>query len=130
MLKQSEVTAEEERLRVEVRKLTDAQRQQFYALAQPRIKDPDTYAAMNYLFVAGLHHFYLGQWLRAILTPLLYLLGLAMLFDDSTRWPGVALIVAITVLELYELFRSQVIVQHFNNQAIARVLDEIAGRSQ
>jgi len=44
--------------------LPDAQRAEFYRKSGKKIRDPDTYAALNWFFVIGLHHFYLRRWLR------------------------------------------------------------------
>jgi four helix bundle protein len=51
-------------LRVKVLELSEDDRRSFYRLVKKKIKDPDTYAVLNWLVLTGLHHFYLGQWLR------------------------------------------------------------------
>ena len=38
---------------------------------------------------------------------------------------GVGIIVAITVFEFYELFRSQTIVQHYNNELMQKIYNEV-----
>ena len=48
----------EERIRKLVRELPDEKRLLFFQQAEKDLKDPDTYAALNALFVAGLHHFH------------------------------------------------------------------------
>jgi len=118
------VTAEEESLRVLIRELPDDQRKRFYALSKEKLKDPDTFAVLNYLFVTGLHHFYLGHWLRGLINLsgfiaaiFLWALGL---------WPAaLLLIVLISVTELYALFRAQVIVQDHNNKLMAALLRQL-----
>ncbi|MCL1484472.1 MAG: hypothetical protein MH208_08940 [Marinobacter sp.] len=60
MLKQEEVDAEEESLRKAARELSEEQRAEFYRQAGKVVKDPDTYAALNWFFIAGLHHFLSG----------------------------------------------------------------------
>lgn len=119
---------EEERLRVAVRALNDDQRRRFYDIATPRLRDPDTYAALNWSLLAGMHHFYLGRWMRGAVTLLCFVGGVAALFVEALRWPGVVLLVAILAVELSELFRSQTIVKLHNNRMMAQALDALRGR--
>ncbi len=129
MLKQTEVDAHEERLRQQAADLPDYQRQAFYQAVKQQLKDPDTYATLNWCFFAGLHHFYLGQWLRGLFNLLVFVVGLGLLF--TTAWlAGLVMLLAIAVVELYQLFRAQIIIQHWNNQIMQRLLDngEYLGR--
>jgi TM2 domain-containing membrane protein YozV len=121
-----EADLEEERLRVAVRALSDDQRRRFYDIANPRLRDPDTYAALNWSLLAGMHHFYLGRWLRGS-AALLCLIGgvAAALLSDALRWPALLGLFVILVIELSELFRSQTIVQNHNNRMMARALEEL-----
>lgn len=123
-----EAELEEERLRSAVRALTDDQRRRFYDAATPRLRDPDTYAVLNWSLLAGMHHFYLGRWTRGAVTLLCFIGGLAALFSEVLRWPGVLLLVVILVIELSELFRSQTVVKAHNNRLMAQALDEARGR--
>jgi hypothetical protein len=120
-----EAELEEERLRVAVRTLSDDERRRFYDIATPRLKDPDTYAALNWSLLAGMHHFYLGRWLRGSLTLFSFIGAVAALFSDALRWPAMLMLLAIVVIELTELFRSQTIVKNHNNCIMARALDEL-----
>ena len=74
---------EEELLRTQIAELNTTQKKHSYALAVEQVKDPDTYAALNWAFVAGLHHFYLGKWQRGVLNLLLMFIG-ALLILYST----------------------------------------------
>ena len=122
MLNQIEVDAEEERLRQQAADLSDYQRQAFYQTLKPRLKDPDTYATLNWCFFAGLHHFYLGQWLRGLVNLLLSIIGVGLLFTSA--WlAGLLLLLAIALVEFYQLMRSQIIIQHWNNQVMQQLLD-------
>lgn len=123
MLDQQAVDAEEERLRELAAALPDLQRQQYFQQLKRELRDPDTYATLNWCFLAGLHHFYLGQWQRGLFNLLVFMVGLALLFSPWP-WLGVALIVLISVAELWALFRSQIIIQHWNNQIMRRLLQE------
>jgi TM2 domain-containing membrane protein YozV len=124
MLKQSEVDAREEELRLLVRDLPDEQRKAFYERAEKELKDPDTFAVLNYLFIAGLHHFYLGRWLRGLINLVVFSAGIYLIYLD--QWSnGLIIIGIITVLEFYALFRSQIIAKHYNNRISAEILDAV-----
>lgn len=125
MLKQKEVDAAEERLREQVRALSDEARRRFYALANARIRDPDTYAVLNWVLI-GLHHLYLGKGARALVTLLAFGFGIALLFGDATLPFGVVLLVGIAAIELYELFRAQLIVQEYNNRVMRQALEQVS----
>jgi hypothetical protein len=116
---------EEERLRLAVRTLSDDQRCRFYDIATPRLRDPDTYAVLNWSLLAGMHHFYLGRWLRGSATLLCFIGGVAALFNEALRWPALLVLSIILAKELSELFRSQTIVKNHNNRMMARALDEL-----
>jgi TM2 domain-containing membrane protein YozV len=127
MLDQQAVDAEEERLRELATALPDLQRQQYFQQLKRELRDPDTYAALNWCFLAGLHHFYLGQWQRGLFNLLVFMAGLALLFSPWPWW-GLLFIVLISVAELWALFRSQIIIQHWNNQIMRRLLEETQQR--
>ncbi|MCF7821369.1 MAG: hypothetical protein K9M17_02875 [Mariprofundaceae bacterium] len=124
MLKQSEVDAREEELRLAVRELPDERRREFYERAEKELKDPDTFAVLNYLFIAGLHHFYLGRWFRGLINLAVFSAGIYLMVLDQWK-NGFIVIGIITVLELYALFRSQIIVKHYNNRISTAILDAI-----
>lgn len=125
MLKQAEVDAREEAIRLEVRQLPDELRKQFYERAEKELKDPDTYAVLNYLFIAGLHHFYLGRWFRGLINLAVFSAGVYLLFLE--QWQnGLIVIGAITVLELYALFRAQIIVKDYNNRISTDILESLS----
>lgn len=124
MLKAEEVEAREERIRERVRALPDALRKRFHEAADARLKDPDTYAVLNWLFVAGLHHFYLGKWLRGALNLAVFLAGLALVI--AGWWlTGVVVVLLISAAELWALFRAQVIARDWNNAEMERILAEL-----
>ncbi|MDX1518921.1 MAG: TM2 domain-containing protein [Gammaproteobacteria bacterium] len=126
MLNAAEVEAREESLRQQVRQLDESRRKRFYSELDRRLRDPDTYAVLNYLFIAGLHHFYLGKWLRGSINLVVFIAGLACLF---TGLPvvGLGLLVGITVVELYALFRAQLIVMEHNNRLMEEILGKLRG---
>ncbi|WP_020592395.1 TM2 domain-containing protein [Kiloniella laminariae] len=125
MLSKEEVLAREEKLRKQVRDLPDDQRLSFFRETEKRLKDPDTYATLNYIFIAGLHHFYLGKWGRGIANITIFLIAVIFLFTGNIAL-GVLVFLVITAFELFELFRSQLIVQHYNNDVMEDLYREIA----
>lgn len=127
MLKESEVHAQEEALRRKVRELPDELRKQYYERAEGQIRDPDTYAVLNFLFIAGLHHFYLKRWIRGLINLSIFCGGIALIFMDMWQY-GVGAIAAVTIVELYTLFRSQIIVRAYNNEVMREILDSIQPR--
>jgi hypothetical protein len=62
VLDKATVEAQEEHLSELASQLPDPQRREFYQALSRKLKDPDTYAALNWFFLPGLHHFYLGRW--------------------------------------------------------------------
>lgn len=120
-LREAEVRREEEQLREALRALADSERAEFYRRYNQELKDPDTYAVLNWFFLAGLHHMYLGKILRGLVNLVVMLLGVTLLIVGVSF--GLVLIVFIFVLELPALFRSQTIVMHHNNQLARRLLD-------
>ena len=115
MLKQADVDAEEESLRQAIRELPDQKRKEFFQLAGKRIKDPDTYATLNWFFMVGLHHFYLRRWVRGLIVLFALIVSIG-LFLSGSIWPAVFLLLVVYAREFWELFRSQIIVQDWNNR--------------
>ena len=115
MLRQEEVEAEEESLRKAIRELSEDRRAEFYRQAGKTVKDPDTYAALNWFFIAGLHHFYLGRWQLGLLDLGALVIAISC-FSAGLIWAGVAVLVVVYSWELWQLFRSQIIVQDWNNR--------------
>lgn len=128
MLKQDAVSVEEERLREQIQSLTETQRRDFYEQVKKQIRDPDTYAALNWFFVAGLHHFYLGKWFHGLADLLIFALGAGFMVT-GLFWIGLALIVFISLWEFWALFRSQIIIQDWNNRLYRRLLNQIENQS-
>ncbi len=114
------VQEEEEHLRKLVRELPDDKRLQFFQQVETDLKDPDTYATLNFLFIAGLHHFYLGKWFRGLVNLSIFFLGVILLFTPAVIL-GVFLLLAVTIIELKALFNSQIVVQEYNNDVMERI---------
>jgi len=127
MLNQVDVDRKEEALSLELRELDDNTRAELYALAQKKIKDPDTYAALNWFFVTGIHHFYLGRWLAGAIDLGLFCIAILLIVAGYLQF-GVLLIIAVSLVELWALFRSQIIVQDFNNRVYETLLQQFKPR--
>ncbi len=121
MLRKDEVEAEEESLRRVIRGLSDDQRSEFYRHAGKAVKDPDTYAALNWLFIVGLHHFYLGRWGRGMVDIVALLVAIGC-FVSGYVWTGAGLLLVVWSCEVWALFRSQTIVQDWNNRLYRSLL--------
>ena len=115
------IAAEEERLRLAVRELSASARNQFYTQLERQVKDPDTYAVLNYLFISGLHHFYLGNWWRGLINLAVFVAAIVLMFTNNL-WLGIILLLTITIAELYALFHSQLIVREHNNRLMQQLL--------
>lgn len=120
------IQQDEERIRRKVRELPNDKRSLFFTEAERQLKDPDTYATLNFLFIAGLHHFYLGKWMRGFFNLGIFLTGFMMLFT-SLFGVGLLLLIAITGVELKALFQSQTVVQDYNNSVMERIYREVTG---
>lgn len=125
MLSKEIVQGKEESIRQLVRELPETTRAAFYRETEKKLKDPDTYATLNYLFIAGLHHFYLGKWARGVINISVFVFGIILAFISSPRY-GIAVIIAIAIFELYALFRSQIIVQDYNNRIMEEIYRDIS----
>jgi len=130
-LSKLKVNNEEESIRLEMQELPDEIRGQAYSEIGTKLRDPDTYAVLNFSLVTGLHHFYLGKFIRGILEFTAFLIGLYMILRGGTEvngyvlmFLGIAIVGILVVVELMELFRAQVVVQDFNNRVSRKILDK------
>jgi TM2 domain-containing membrane protein YozV len=124
MSSKEEVQEKEESIRKLVRELPDDRRLKFFKESEKKLKDPDTYATLNYIVIAGLHHFYLGKWGRGCINIVVFWAGVRLLFTDYTVI-GVIIILAISIFELYELFKSQTVVQEHNNLVMEEIYQNV-----
>ena len=124
MLEQDAVDHEEEEIRSAAGALTDNQRREYYTVVEKQLKDPDTYAVLNWLFIAGMHHFYLGRWWRGAFNLVIFLAG-AVVFLLGHVLVSVGLLGFVFLIELPALFRSQVIVQDYNNKVMRQILEQV-----
>ncbi len=120
-LRKDDVADREDAIRKRVSALEPSLRKAYFKRVGKEIKDPDTYAVLNYFFLAGLHHMYLGRWLRGLVNLVVLVTGIGLMF---TGMPGYWLILFILAVELMALFRFEVIVNDHNNKVSERVLAE------
>lgn len=121
---------EEESLRVQVMELPQGLRKRYYQQEKKRVKDPDTYAVLNWLLICGLHHFYLGRMLRGTINFVAMLIGLVfMMFTTFPVW-GLGIWGLVFLIELPQLFRSQQIVYQYNNRVMHEILAELKGKEK
>jgi len=107
MLSQETVDQEEELIRQDSGQLSDKERKIYFSIVKKQIKDPDTYAVLNWFFVTGLHHFYLNNWVKGGINLTVFLIGAVLIFA-GLEWFGILMILSIFIIELYALFRSQI----------------------
>ena len=103
--------------------LTDEEKRKFYGMIESKLRDPDTYAALNWSFL-GLHHFYMGHYIlgcTCLSVPLLIII----LFLNRFVTLAFILLFAFIATELTELFRSQQIVLRHNNRIKQEALKKI-----
>jgi len=114
------VDRQEEDIRDRMRDLDDGERQRIYTSAAKQTKAAETYAMCNYIFIAGLHHFYLGKVRRGLLNLGVFILSLITL---PLYGIGLVFILGILIMEVPALFRSQTIVKDHNNRIFLGLLD-------
>ena len=126
-LKTDQVEQQEEILRSQIRELDETKRKKFYSRYSAQLKDPDTYAVLNFFFITGMHHFYLTNHLQGSLNLSGLVIGLILIFGGSENGlvAGFSLIFLVIMIELPALFRSQVIVKDYNNRLAIETLLEI-----
>ena len=122
-----ELEAKEEQLRQQVRELSQEQRQQFYNEQTKLLKDPDTYATLNWLFLGGIHHFYLKKYVHfAVEATVLLICLIGLIAGMPMFWIG---IIAIAIYELPQLFFSQKIVRQYNYREARELISRITKKA-
>lgn len=124
ILNKEQLRLEENQLREQIASLSVEQKRKYYAQELQYIKDPDTYAAMNWIFIAGLHHFYLGKWQRGLINLVLMFIGVLFYFSGVFTLIGAVLILSVFIIELPQLFNSENVIHSYNNQQMKRLLQQ------
>lgn len=126
-----EVELNEEALRAQVNALPEAKKKAFYKAQTLELKDPDTYATLNYFLVGGFHHFYIGNMRTfAIEFGLLVMSILVLIFANDIAFYdlplGLIFIIALSLYELPQLFFSQKIARLRNLKISQHILQRIS----
>lgn len=117
-MKEDDILLEENDIRERIAQLPNELRKAYYAEEEKEIKDPDTYAVLNYFIAGGLHHFYLGNMVFGSINLFLMILGIV--FIETF---GFLFILAVLIIELPQLFRSQKIVKRHNLRIKKAILE-------
>ena len=124
----------EDALREQINALPEVKKKAFYQAQTLELKDPDTYATLNYFLVGGFHHFYLGN-LRtfAIEFGLLVLSVLVLIFANDVVFYdlplGLYFIIALSLYELPQLFFAQKIAR-LRNLSISKAILETVNQAE
>lgn len=113
----------EELLRTQVKSLPEAQKKEFYEQQSKKLKDPDTYATLNWFFLGGFHHCYLGKYGLFILELALLTISVIGLILGH---PSALIILSLLVIyELPQLFFSQKIARQHNYQLSCEIFNSV-----
>ena len=133
-LRSQTVEEQEENLRTTAGELEETERKFFFKRFSEEYKDPDTYAVLNFFFIGGLHHFYLKKYVRGFFNLSLSLCGFVLMFTAPFQeindyqvgafGAGILILALVTIIEIPNLFRSQIIAKDFNNRLSRKILKE------
>ena len=119
----------EEQLRKKVNDLPEVVRKDFFRKQSAQIKDPDTYAALNWLCVGGFHHLYLGrnllfavEFVSLVIAVLLIILG----YDRV----GIGMLIIMVCIELPQLFMSQKIARQRNYEISSEIFNAVVTQNK
>ncbi|SIN81731.1 hypothetical protein [Salinivibrio sp. ES.052] len=115
--------AQEEALRKQVNGLTQSQKKRYFAEQTRQLKDPDTYAALNWAFLGGFHHLYLRKYRLFIVECTLLVIAVIGLVMSQ---PYFALIlVGLVLFELPQLFFAQKIARQYNYHVSRKIFEYV-----
>ncbi len=114
---------QEELLRSQVNSLPEHQKKEFYERQSKSLKDLDTYATLNWFFLGGFHHCYLGKYALFALELILLIVSIV---GFVLGHPSAFLILALLIIyELPQLFFSQKIARQHNYQLSCEIFNEV-----
>ncbi|CAH1562163.1 hypothetical protein [Vibrio rotiferianus] len=114
---------QEELLRSQVNSLPEHQKKEFYERQSKSLKDPDTYATLNWFFLGGFHHCYLGKYALFALELILLIVSIV---GFVLGHPSAFIILALLIIyELPQLFFSQKIARQHNYQLSCEIFNEV-----
>lgn len=113
----------EELLRSQVNSLPETQKKEFYERQSKKHKDPDTYATLNWFFLGGFHHCYMGKYaLFALELALLIVSIIGLILGHSSAF---LILVLLVIYELPQLFFSQKIAREHNYKLSCEIFNDV-----
>ncbi|ALO45565.1 hypothetical protein [Pseudohongiella spirulinae] len=125
MFSEKELNLEEHEIRDVVRALPATRQYRYHQLEVRLLKRPSTYKALNWLFPMGIHHFYLGRWIRGLITLSLTLSGVFMIVAMQMTAYGLMLLLATVLIEIPQLLNARLLVHSRNNRIMAACLKQV-----
>jgi|SRR5690606_26472900 len=122
MFSEKELNLEESDLRQQIAGLDAPAQERYHQLAAASLKSPATYALLNWLFLLGVHHFYLHRWLRGLSNLTLTAVALYLLITQDARTYAGILLLAVAIIEVPQLLNYEHIVHAFNIRAMRTCL--------
>ncbi|EHU4917122.1 TPA: hypothetical protein RQJ98_004473 [Vibrio vulnificus] len=113
----------EELLRKQVNLLPEVQKKEFYNRQSKQLKDPDTYATLNWLFLGGFHHCYLGKYGLFALEITILLVSVVGLVLGHTS--ALLILMLLVIYELPQLFFSQKIARQHNYDLSCKIFNDV-----
>jgi len=130
MFSEKELNLQESELRAQVRAMTTLQKARYHGLEMQRLKQPECYLLLNWLFPLGAHHYYLERWARGSINLLLTLGGIYLLAGGVSSLYGGLLLVAMALIEIPQLLNARHLIHNRNNQIMEACLIEARDRSE
>lgn len=122
----AELEQKEEQLRQQVNALPEKQKKAYYKLQSTKLKDPDTYASLNWFFLGGVHHCYLGKYTLFMFELLLLIISICGLLLGHHS--AIYILIALTLYELPQLFFSQKIARQYNYELSCQIFNDVRKR--
>lgn len=125
MFSEKELNLEEHEIREVVRTLPASSQFRYHELEVRLLKRPSTYKALNWLFPLGVHHFYLGRWIRGLITLSLSVAGVLVIIIMQMTAYGLMLLLATVLIEIPQLLNARLLVHSRNNRIMAACLKQV-----
>lgn len=120
-----ELECREDSLRNKVSQLSPEQKKRYYQAQMKQLKDPDTYASLNWFCLGGFHHLYLGKKMLFFIEITLFLIAVVALYVGHIE--ALFILVILVAYELPHLFLSQKIVRQHNQKISNDIYRKITG---
>jgi TM2 domain-containing membrane protein YozV len=124
MFSKNELNLDETELREEVSLLAAPQQQIYQGCVRGRFRSAKVYTRLNMLFFLGAHHFYLQRWLRGSMNLILGSSALFLLLLSPDPSYGLALLIALAIVEIPQFLNCDHIVHARNNRSMRDCLQQ------